>query len=277
MMIDCGEGAQAAMRRMSLSFARLSHIFISHMHGDHCLGLPGLLSTLSLHGRENPVTIYLPAEGVEIMRKITDFFCRQSTYQIQFVPVGGRGGLLLDMPSFTVEAFPLFHRVPAYGYIFREKPKLRHLRGDMLEFFNVPIAQRPAIKNGADFVTPDGTVIANSRLTTPPDHSLSYAYCSDTMFNPLVARAVTDVDVLYHEATYDSSLEEKAVQRGHSTARQAGRIAAMASVKALIIGHYSKRYDEVDILVDEAREEFHTVVPAADRLQIPLDKLAFGH
>lgn len=277
MMIDCGEGAQATMRRMGLSFARLSHVFISHMHGDHCLGLPGLLSTLSLHGKESPLTVYLPAEGVEIMHRVADFFCREATYEIKFVAIEGAGGRIVDMPSLTVDAFPLYHRVPAYGFVFREKPKSLHLRGDMLEFFKVPVAMRPAIKEGADFVTPGGMVIANSRLTSPADPSYSYAYCSDTMYDLRVAKAVKGVDLLYHEATYDHSLAEMAAQRGHSTARQAGMIAAQAGVNTLIIGHYSKRYVEPDLLVKDARQTFDRVIAAADGMKVDIVKLNKTH
>lgn len=270
MMIDCGEGAQAMMRKMSLSFNRLTHIFISHMHGDHCLGLPGLLSTLDLHGKEGEVTVTLPRCGVEIMQQMADFFCRDRSYKLTFQPLEGNGGLVADFPSMSVEAFPLYHRVPTYGYIFREKPKPRHLKGDMLEFYKVPVSQRAAIKNGADFITENGDVIANSRLTTAPDPSVSYAFCSDTVFNPRVAEAVKNVDWLYHEATYDSSLAEKARARGHSTAAEAARIASMANAKNLIIGHYSKRYVDIDILVDEASKEFPNVTAAREGLTIDL-------
>lgn len=268
MMIDCGEGAQSMMRRMSLPFNHLTHIFISHMHGDHCLGLPGLLSTMSLHEKGDKLTVILPAEGIDIMRRNAEYFCREASYEIEFRAV--KPGIIVDLSGITVEAFPLYHRLPAYGYIFREKPKKRHLHGDMMEFYKVPVWQRQAIKDGADFTTADGTVIPNQQLTTDADPSHSYAYCSDTMFNRRVAEAVKGVDVIYHEATYDSSLEAKALQRGHSTAAQAGRIAAMAETKTLIIGHYSQRYSSVDILVDEASREFPNVIAARDGLRIDL-------
>lgn len=270
MMIDCGEGAQAMMRRMRLSFTRLSHIFISHMHGDHCLGLPGLLSTLALHDKRGEITVVMPKEGVGIMRQITDYFCRERSFELKFIGVEGSGGCVVDLPALSVEAFPLYHRVPAYGYLFREKPKLPHLLSDMLEFYQVPMSQRAQIKAGADFVTEDGAVIPNNRFTRPADRSVSYAFCSDTAFDERVAAAVTGVDVLYHEATYDSSFKKLAAERGHSTAAEAGRIAAMARAGALIIGHYSKRYNSVDVLVNEARSEFVNVIPAADGLKIDL-------
>lgn len=270
MMIDCGEGTQAMMRRMKLHFSRLTHIFISHMHGDHCLGLPGLLSTLALNGKTGTVTVVLPKDGVEIMRSILNYFCREAPFEIVFQPIEGDGGEVLNLPGLTVTAFPLYHRVPAYGFIFREKPKQLHLRGDMVKFLQIPIAQLPKIKEGADFVKPDGEVIPNSRITTPASPSVSYAYCSDTMFDQRVAECVKGVDFLYHEATYDSSLAAKASSRGHSTAAEAGLIASMAGVKTLIIGHFSKRYVDVDILVEDARQNFPNVIAAHDGLTIDL-------
>lgn len=268
LMIDCGEGAQKMMRMMGLKFARLNHIFISHLHGDHCLGLPGLLSTLGLHERTGTVTIHLPAEGVEVMKAMTDFFCRQSPFDIVFNPIEGDGGVLVDTPSLTVEAFPLYHRVCCYGFVFREKPRLRHLRGDMIKFHDIPIRELQAIKEGCDFLKDDGTVVLNSVLTTDPMPARSYAYCSDTMFDPRVAEAVKGVDLLYHEATYASDLAKDARERGHSTAAEAGRIAAMAGVKRLMIGHYSKRYTDFQVLVEDARSEFEAVIGANEGLVI---------
>ncbi len=269
MMIDCGEGSQSMMRRMNLPFNRLTHIFISHTHGDHCLGLPGLLSTMSLHEKGDKLTVVLPADGIDIMKRNFEFFCREATFDIEFQ--AAKPGVVADLGGLTVEAFPLYHRIPTFGYIFREKPKKRHIRGEMMDFYNVPVWQRAAIKDGADFIMPDGTVITNDRLTTDADPAASYAYCSDTMFNPRVADAVRGVNVLYHEATYDSSLEAKAIQRGHSTAEQAGKIAAMAGVSKLIIGHFSQRYDSVDILVNEAAREFPNVIAAHDRMTIDIE------
>ena len=270
LMIDCGEGAQKMMRRMGLRFARLNHVFISHMHGDHCLGLPGLLSTLGLHERTGTVVVHLPAEGLEVMKTMTDYFCRQSPFDIVYDPIEGDGGVVLDTPSLSVEAFPLYHRIPCYGYLFREKEKLRHLRGDMVKFHDIPVSRLQMIKEGADYVKPDGTVIANAMLTTPADPSRSYAYCSDTMFDERVAEAVRGVDLLYHEATYTSELARQARERGHSTAAEAARIAAMAGVKQLMIGHYSKRYDDLEVLVADARTEFAEVIAAREGLVVKL-------
>lgn len=272
MMIDCGEGAQSTMRRMHLSFSRLAQIFISHMHGDHVFGLPGLLSTLDLHERGGHVDVWMPESGVAIMKSINDYFCRETSFSVEFHGISGKGGVVYDDKSISVEAFPLQHRVPCYGYIFREKPGPRHLRPDMAKFHEIPLWRLGEIKAGADFVKPDGTVIANDLLTTPPSPAVSYAYCSDTMFSEATAKAVEGVDFLYHETTYDDSLADKAHDRGHSTAREAAKIARMAGVKTLIIGHYSKRYHDTELLLRQAREEFDSVIAADEMLTIPLDK-----
>ncbi len=269
-MIDCAEGSQMMMRKMKLKFSRLNHIFISHMHGDHCFGLPGLLSTLALLDKTGTVTVHIPESGLDIMRNFIDAFARDSDYTLIWNPIPPDGGRLLETPSLTVDAFPLYHRIPCTGFIFREKPKQRHLRSDMVKFHNIPVSQLKAIKDGADFITPDSRLIPNAALTTDPDPAVSYAYASDTMFDRRVARDVHGVDVLYHEATYADDKADSARERGHSTASQAARIAALAEVKTLIIGHYSKRYNDVETLVEEARSEFPVIIPANESLKIDL-------
>lgn len=253
MMVDCGEGAQLGMRRMRLKYSRLNNIFISHLHGDHCLGLPGLLSTLSLHEMGGSVTVHTTEDGARMFRQMMDFFCRERSYDLKFNIITPEPGVIYEDKSLTVETFPLYHRVPCNGFIFREKPKLRHLRRDMIDFFNVPVAQRHAIKEGADFVTESGDVIPNERLTTPAEHSVSYAYCSDTLYDHRVAEAVRGVDVIYHEATYIDADMAKAHQRGHATASEAARIAVEAGAKQLILGHYSKSYLNEDAHLAEAQ------------------------
>ena len=270
MMIDCGEGAQLAMRRMKLKYSRLNHIFISHLHGDHCLGLPGLLSTMALHDIEGTITIHTFADGAEIIQQIVDFFCRERPYELKFNIIKPENAIIYEDKSLIVETFPLYHRVPCVGFIFREKPKLRHLNREMVDFYNVPIAMRQAIKAGEDFVTPDGAIIPNHRLTTPAQPSFSYAYCSDTIYNPLVAEAVKGCDVIYHEATYDDSKIEKAAQRGHSTAGQAAQIAVDAEAKKLIIGHYSKSYLDESILLDDACRIFPNTIAANEGMTIDI-------
>lgn len=270
MMVDCGEGAQLAMRRMKLKYSRLNHIFISHLHGDHCLGLPGLLSTMALHDTEGTVTVHTFAEGAELFERIINFFCRERSYDLRFNIIKPEHAVIYEDRSLTVETFPLYHRVPCVGYIFREKPKLRHLNREMVDFYKVPVAMMHSIKEGADFVLPDGTVVANERLTTPAEPAYSYAYCSDTVYNPLVAEAVKGVDVVYHEATYTDDDAEKARQRGHSTAGEAAKIALEAGAKKLIIGHYSKSYADESGHIADACRIFPDTIAANEGLTIDI-------
>ncbi len=270
-MIDCAEGAQLQMRRMGLKFSRLNHIFISHLHGDHCLGLPGLLSTLALHQRTGEVVVHMFADGIRLFKPLVDFLARERTYDLRWEEVSPSGGIVFENKSLTVEAFRLYHRVPTVGYLFREKPKSRHLNGDMIRFHNIGIRDLAAIKEGADYVTPDGRVIANTLLTTPADPSMSYAYCSDTTFSAKVAEAVAGVDTLYHEATYASDQASKARERGHSTAAEAAEIAKAAGVKRLILGHFSKRYYNENQHLAEARAIFPNTVLANEGLTFDLN------
>lgn len=270
MMVDCGEGAQLAMRRMRLKYSRLNNIFISHLHGDHCLGLPGLLSTMALHDIEGTVTVHTFAEGAELFERIINFFCRERSYDLRFNIIKPEHAIIYEDKSLTVETFPLYHRVPCVGYIFREKPKLRHINREMVDFYKVPVAMMHSIKEGADFVLPDGTIITNERLTTPAEPSRSYAYCSDTVYNPLVAEAVKGVDVVYHEATYTDGEAEKARQRGHSTAGEAAKIALEAGAKKLIIGHYSKSYADESGHIADARRIFPDTIAANEGLTIDI-------
>lgn len=256
LMIDCGEGAQLGMRRMRLKFSRLTDVFISHLHGDHCLGFPGLLSTLALHDNSGRVTVHTFADGCRLLGEMTDFFCRERSYELVFEPMRPDNELIVDDKSLTVETFPLYHRVECSGFIFREKPKMRHLRGEMAKFYNIPQWQLRSIKEGADFVTADGRVVPNAQLTADADPSISYAYCSDTLYDRRVVESVKGVDVIYHEATYIDADEAKAHQRGHSTASEAARVALDAGAKRLIIGHFSKSYINEEEHLRQARAIF---------------------
>lgn len=270
MMVDCGEGAQLMMRKMRLKYSRLRHIFISHLHGDHCFGLPGLLSTLSLHGCGGTVTVHMFEEGVRMFENMLDFFCRDRSYDIRFNIIKPEQAVIYEDDAIEVSTFPLYHRVPCVGFIFREKEKPRHLRGDMVKFYNVPVRELHGIKYGADFTTADGVVVPNERLTRAGDKAVSYAYCSDTVYDERVAEAVKGCTAIYHEATYDDAFAAKARDRGHSTATEAARIAAKAGVEQLIIGHYSKRYLSESELLSQAQAVFANTVAADEELRIDL-------
>lgn len=272
MMIDCGEGAQLSMRRMKLKFSRLRDIFISHLHGDHFLGLPGLLSTMSLQEVGGTVTLHIFEEGAELIDKIMKVMCGTSlTFNLQYDILRPERKVVLDTPALTVSTVPLYHRVDCVGFIFKEKPKERHLIGDMVRFYQIPVASLASIKSGADYVTPDGTVIPNARLTADADPCVSYGYASDTYFDARLVTGFRSVDTLYHEATYADDREHLARGRGHSTARQAGVVARRAGVKRLVLGHFSKSYISEDDHVAQAREEFSgEVIAANEGLRIDL-------
>ena len=270
-MIDCGEGTQLQMRRYGIAYAKLRNIFISHIHGDHFLGLPGLLSTMSLHNIEGEITVHICREGAELLQTIMEAMCREPSYTLRYNTFDPAAATVLyEDRTMIVKNFPLFHRVPCSGFIFREKQGPRHMRGDMAKFYNIPHWQIPAIKEGADFVTPDGTVVPNGRLTTAPTPAASYAYCSDTAFDLRVAEAVKGTDVIYHEATYGDELAARAGIRGHSTARQAARIASEAGASRLVIGHYSKTVTDSSVLVAQATEEFPAVIAANEGMKIDI-------
>lgn len=273
MMIDCGEGAQLQMRRFKQKYSRLSAIFISHLHGDHLLGLPGLLSTLALHGKTGTVTVYMFRQGIELMKPVVDFLCKERPYTLEWKEIDPEGGVLLDTPNLTVEAVRLYHRVPAVGFVFREKDHLRHIRPEECKFWKVPTCYYNAIRMGEDFVTDDGRVISNDRLTAPATPSRSYAYCSDTRFDTRVADAVKGVDVIYHEATYLESEKALARERYHATAAEAAEIAKMADAKVLLLGHYSKRYISIEQHQQEAAVLFRNSIATDEGMTFDIENL----
>lgn len=270
-MIDCGEGTQTQLRRSRLKFTRLSHIFISHLHGDHCFGLIGLLSTFGLLGRTATMHIYAPAELEKLMQPQLDFFCKGMDYKVEFHSHDTRTpAVIYEDRSVTVSTLPLKHRIDCCGFLFREKPTPNHILRDMIDFYEVPTYAINRIKNGEDYVLPDGTVVPNGRLTRPSDPPRSYAYCSDTIYLPELAGLVHGVDLLYHEATFANSESARAKETFHTTAAQAARLAKDAEVKQLVIGHYSARYEDENILLQEAREVFPSTLAAKENLCIAL-------
>lgn len=260
-MVDCGEGAQMQFRRSHIHFSKLNAIFISHMHGDHCFGLMGLLSTLGMLGRTSKLRIYAPKEYAILFRQQVDFFMQTMEYEMEMIPVDTeKQQIIYEDHSLTVETVPLQHRVPCCGFIFREKPTLPHIRRDMIDYYGIPVSQINNIKNGADWTNEDGDMIPNARLVQPADPPRSYAYCSDTRFVPGLKEKVKGVTVLYHESTYTSDQEDRAKIYYHSTARQAATIAAGAGVGTLLLGHYSARYNDEQVLLQEAKAVFENSI-----------------
>ena len=270
-MIDCGEGTQVQLRRSRLKFSRLGHIFISHLHGDHCFGLIGLISTFGMLERTADLHIHAPADLEPLLRPQINYFCKGMTYQVVFHPyTPGEQCIIYEDRSLTVETIPLRHRMPTCGFLFREKPTPNHLRRDMIDFYGIPICWMNRIKNGEDYVTEEGEVIANARLTTPSDPPRSYAYCSDTSYLPRIVEQIKGVDLLFHEATFVNADQARAKQTQHSTAGQAAAIAREAQVKRLVIGHYSARYDDEQQLLQEAQAVFPATLLAQENLCIEL-------
>ena len=260
-MVDCGEGAQMQFRRSHIHFSKLNAIFISHMHGDHCFGLMGLLSTLGMLGRTSKLRIYAPKEYAILFRQQVEFFMQTMEYEMEMIPVETeKQQIIYEDHSLTVETVPLQHRVPCCGFIFREKPTLPHIRRDMIDYYGIPVSQINNIKNGADWTNEDGDMIPNARLVQPADSPRSYAYCSDTRFVPGLKEKVKGVTVLYHESTYTSDQEDRAKIYYHSTARQAATIAAGAGVGTLLLGHYSARYNDEQVLLQEAKAVFENSI-----------------
>jgi ribonuclease Z len=264
-LIDCGEGTQMQMRKNKIRFGKINHILISHLHGDHVFGLYGLLSTFSLMGRTSPLHLYAPQNYDNILSSHLADFDIHLNFEIEFNGLSGNDpAKILDDKYLTVTSFPLEHRVPTYGFLFREKPYDRNIIKESIEKYKIPVLRIPSIKKGADFITADGTVIRNEEITYPGPDPLSYAYCSDTKYFRRLSSFIKGVDLLYHEATFDKSLEDLALLTGHSTTTDAARIASEAEAKALIIGHFSARYKDVNTLVEEARTLFTNTFPAID-------------
>ena len=270
-MVDCGEGAQVQIRRMRLKFSRIGHVFISHLHGDHCFGLPGLISTLGMLGRTGDLVVHGPNGIDRFLRPILDLFCKGLPYEVRFNVIDTeRHELVFEDRSLRVYSIPLRHRLPCCGYLFAEKEKEAHIVREMTDFYQVPVRMMQAIKRGEDFVTPEGEVIPNARLTRPADPSRRYAYCSDTAFHPAIVPYIEGVDLLYHEATFAEQDLPRAKETFHSTARQAAEIARMAGVKRLIIGHYSARYEDTGPLLQEAAAVFPETSLAREGMRIEL-------
>lgn len=270
-MIDCGEGTQIQLRRSRVGFTKIQAIFITHLHGDHCFGLIGLISTFGMLGRTATLHIYAP-EGLEkLIRDEMDVFCNGLDFKVEFHTVDTtQHRIIFEDRSLTVESVPLDHRIPCSGYIFREKPTLPHIRRDMIDCYEIPVSQINNIKNGADWTTADGRVIPNSRLTLPADAPRSYAYCTDTRYMPRLHEVVEGVSLLYHDSTYDSTCADRARLYYHSTSQQAAMVARDAHAGQLLLGHFSKRYNNEENILKEARDIFPNSILANEGLVVPV-------
>lgn len=267
-LIDCGEGTQVQIRKYKISYAKIKHIFISHLHGDHYFGLIGLIATFGLLNREKDLHIYGPKGLQEIIELQMRLSLSRKNFSIYFHELKSKKSeLIFEDKNVTVHTIPLKHRIYTNGFLFKEKLSLRKLNINTIEENKeIQTCDYYNLKKGKDFVMEDGTVIKNELLTFPPREQLSYAYCSDTSFNPKIASIIKNCNLLYHESTFLSDREQLADKTGHSTAYQAGKIAEKANVKILLLGHYSNRYRDLSLFQKEALNAFkHTLLAIEGR------------
>lgn len=268
-MVDCGEGTQIQLRRSHVGFTKIQAIFISHLHGDHCLGIIGLISTFGMLGRTATLHIYAHEDLGPLLNDMLQMFCPHLDFSVEFHAINTtQQSVIFEDRSLTVETIPLQHRMPCCGFLFREKPTLRHIRRDMIDYYGIPNYQINNIKNGADWVTSDGETIANERLTSPADAPRSYAYCSDTRYISSLHSRLEGVNVLYHESTYDEASAERAKLYYHSTSTQAATVARDAHVGRLLLGHFSARYDNEQGILAEAKAVFPNSMLANEGLVV---------
>ena len=263
-LIDCGEGTQVQLRRAKAKFSKINHIFISHLHGDHCFGLPGLVSSFQLLGRETPLHIYGPKGIKELMEVILKLTETNKGFDLIFHELESKKSeLIFEDNRVEVHTIPLKHRIYCNGYLFKEKPKSRHLNmQEIKKYPEIEICDYQNIKNGKDFILKDGYILKNEILTLPPEALVSYAFCSDTQYSESIVPIIKGVDLLYHEATFLDEMKDLAKYTGHSTALEAAKIAQKAKVKKLILGHFSNRYSDYTEFEQEARTIFeNTFVP----------------
>jgi len=264
-LIDCGEGTQLQLRKNNIRFGKIDHIFISHLHGDHIFGLFGLISTFNLLNRKNDLHIYAYQEIEKILESHIAYFERNMSYKLVYHFFNPKKNeLVFENDNLTVHTIPLKHKVPTCGFLFREKGHLRNLRKNVVETYQIPIKQIQSVKEGKDLINDDGELIPNERLTLPPYKTRSYAYCTDTAYSEKIVPIIENVDLLFHEATLAKNLQKQAKQTTHSTSIDAATIAKKANVKKLIIGHFSARYKDVSVLLQQAQEIFPNTVAAED-------------
>ncbi len=256
-LIDCGEGTQQQLIKFGFKASKIDHIFITHLHGDHYFGLIGLISSLHLNGRVKPLFIYAPAalqEILELQFKHSDTVLRFPIHYHLIDPL--KKTEILVNKDLEVYAFPLNHRIPCTGFVFKETPHSRKLQIDKLEEDSVPLNYYAMLKRGVDITTTDGVFYAVEKYTFPALPSKSYAYCSDTIFESSYFEYITNVDVLYHEATFLHELADRAKQTFHTTAYEAAQVAVATNAKKLLIGHFSSRYKILTPLLEEAKVVF---------------------
>lgn len=264
-LIDCGESTQMALRTSSVKFSRIKNIFISHLHGDHFFGIFGLISTFQLLGRETELNIYAPLGAKEVINQVLKVAGSYSSFPINIYELSSKESeIIFEDDKVLVKTIPLDHRIYANGYLFLEKNTTRRLNIETIKEYNIETCYYQNIKNGKDIVLDSGEVIKNDILSFDPLPPHSYAFCSDTIFKEDIIPIIQGVEVLYHEATFLHKDLDLAVKTKHTTALQAGEIASKAKVKTLILGHFSSRYSDFNLLRKEAQTYFQNTLLAQD-------------
>lgn len=254
-LIDCGEGTQLQLTIFKIKRSKINHVFISHMHGDHYFGLIGLISSMGLMGRTADLFIYGPAALETIIRLQLEAAHTTLPFKINFFRLEDEC-IVHDGKKTTVQCFKVNHRIPCWGFIFKEKKKLRSIDPDRVRSYEIPSSFYEALQNGLDYSNKKGTIIPNEEVTKPAAPARTYAYCADTVYDESIAAKVKNVDLLYHETTYLKDLQQRALERFHSTTVQAGNIALLAGAKKLLIGHFSSKYESLDEFLSETVEIF---------------------
>ncbi|WP_407402715.1 ribonuclease Z [Chryseobacterium sp.] len=265
-LIDCGEGTQVQLRKAKARFSRINHIFISHLHGDHCFGLPGLIASFRLLGRDVPLHVYGPKGIKKMLETIFNITETHRGFEVVYHELQSKESeKIFEDNRVEVYTIPLDHRIYCNGYLFKEKKKDKHLNmKEITKYPEIETCDYHNIKSGKDFELSDGYILKNEVLTTEPSAPVSYAFCSDTRYLESVIPIIKNVTVLYHESTFLHDLKEMADYTGHSTALEAAIIAQQAEVGKLILGHFSNRYGDLSVFTDEAREIFpNTFLPKA--------------
>ena len=264
-LIDCGEGTQVQLRKNKIKFSKINQVFISHLHGDHFFGLIGLISTFSLLGRTTDLHIYGPKGIKEIIILQLRLSNSWTNYGLFFHELeSNESEVIFEDDKVLVKTIPLKHRVYTNGFLFQEKAGERKLNMDAVQNYEIESCYYQKIKNGKDITLEDGRVIANAELTFDPIDPKSYAFCSDTVYHEAILPVIENVDVLYHESTFLESEQNLAEKTLHSTAKEAARIALKAKAKQLILGHYSTRYESIELFREEAKTVFQEVLLAED-------------
>ncbi len=272
-LIDCGEGTQMALRGSGAKFSRIKHIFISHLHGDHFFGLPGLISTFHLLGRETELHIYAPKGTKEAILLLLKLGGTWTNFPIIFHELEStEGELIFEDEKVSVQTIPLEHRVYANGFLFKEKEGERRLNIDAIQQYNIDVCYYQNIKNGKNITLDNGEIIPNEILSFAPAPPKSYAFCSDTTYRPEIVPLIKGVKVLYHESTFLNINIDLAEKTKHSTALQAAQIAQMAEVETLILGHYSSRYGNKELFRKEAQKVFSNVLLGEDGKEFVFEK-----